>query len=243
MFYLISLIEKSNLIVILVFLAGNNNIMNTKKIIDILLLIIILMLPLPLMAQGVFVKFKTKYGQVKVMLYDYTPQHKEMFLNAIKNGVYRSSLFNRIVKDFVVQGGEHDDAIAIKESKQRFNDPRLLPEFDERAFHKIGALGAGRDDNPEKASFLNQIYFVVGKTYTAAAFDSMTVKYNKQFSIERRNYYMQHGGQPRLDGDYTVFGEVVDGLDVLLKISQLPIDKRHNPLKKVKFKVKVLSEL
>jgi cyclophilin family peptidyl-prolyl cis-trans isomerase len=205
------------------------------------LLILLLIFPLLLKAQSTRVLFKTDYGKFIVMLYDFTPVHKQLFLQHIKNGTYRNALINRIVKDFVVQGGEHDIAIASKEKAQGYLEPRIPPEFDERAYHKIGALGAGRDDNPQKASFINQIYFVVGKKYSEEAFDSLAHKYNKTFTPERRAYYIQHGGLPRLDDDYTVFGEIVEGMDVLMKISQLPVDAQHFPLKKVKFKVKILK--
>lgn len=207
------------------------------------ILFLLFISPILLKAQSTIVLFKTDYGNFKVMLYDYTPIHKSIFLKEVKKGTYKKALFNRIINDFVVQGGEHDLDIAAKEKAQGYLEPRVAPELDDRAFHKIGALGAGRDDNPQKASFINQIYFVVGKAYTEASFDSMAVKYKKQFTPERSAYYIQNGGLPRLDGDYTVFGEVVAGLDVIMKLSQLPVDAQHFPLQKVKFKVKVLKKI
>lgn len=197
--------------------------------------------PFRLFAQSAYVSFHTAYGNFKVMLYDYTPNHKAMFLEAMKHKVYQRAFFNRIVQDFVVQGGGHDKDIASLEEQQGYKNPRLNPEFDIRAFHKIGALGAGRDDNPEKASFRNQIYLVVGKKYTEQEFDDMAQKYQKIFTPERRAYYIQHGGLPRLDGDYTVFGEVVEGLDVVMKISKVSVDEKHFPKKKVRFRVKILT--
>lgn len=192
-------------------------------------------------SQSINILFQTNYGNFKVMLYDFTPHHRDMFVAAIKKGDYKDALFNRIIKDFVVQGGEHDEDIAAQETKQGYLFPRLNPEFDNRAYHKIGALGAGRDDNTNKASFLNQIYFVVGKPYSPAEFDSIALKYNKQFTPETRTYYLRNGGQPRLDGDYTVFGEVIEGLDVLIKISNLTVDKKHYPIKKLHFTVRLLT--
>lgn len=195
----------------------------------------------PLSAQSTIVLFHTDYGDFKVMLYDFTPRHRDLFLQEIAKGTYHNALFNRVVKGFVVQGGEYDDDILAREKKSGQTEGRLAPEFDERAFHKIGALGAGRDDNPEKASFLRQIYFVAGSSCTEAQFDSMAVKYRKRFTPERRQHYLDHGGQPRLDGDYTVFGEVIEGLDVLLEISRLPVESSHHfPERQVKFRVEVL---
>lgn len=193
-------------------------------------------------AQSTVVRFHTDYGTFKVMLYDFTPEHRDLFLKEIAAGTYRKALFNRIVSGFVVQGGEYDDDILKREQRHGRTEGRLAPEFDDRAFHKIGALGAGRDENPEKASFFRQIYFVTGSHYREGEFDSMTVKYHKTFLPERRQYYLDHGGQARLDGDYTVFGEVVEGLDVLLRISRLPVTKPyHFPKKRVKFRVEVLQ--
>lgn len=197
-----------------------------------------------LYTQSTVVQFHTAYGNFKVMLYDYTPKHRDLFLKEISKGSYSKALFNRVVQDFVVQGGEYDDDILAREQKNGQPEGRILPEFDERAFHKIGALGAGRDDNAEKASFLRQIYFVTGSGYTEARFDSMTVKYQKHFTPERRQYYLDHGGQPRLDGDYTVFGEVIEGLEVLLEISRLPVRKPyHFPEKTVLFRVEVVTDV
>ena len=186
--------------------------------------------------------FKTDYGDFKVVLYDFTPKHKELMLNAIKDSVYKDALFNRIISGFVVQGGEHDVDIAQREA----NDPngiksRLAPEFDERAFHKLGALGAGRDNNPEKASFLNQIYFVVGDDVNESDLDKLVNKKGIKFTPEQRESYLRDGGLPRLDGDYTVFGEVVEGMQTLKVISQLATDENDYPLQKVKFKVTVIK--
>lgn len=186
--------------------------------------------------------FKTDYGDFKVVLYDFTPKHKELMLKAVKNSVYKDALFNRIISGFVVQGGEHDVDIAQREA----NDPngiksRLAPEFDERAFHKLGALGAGRDNNPEKASFLNQIYFVVGDDVNESDLDKLVNKKGIKFTPEQRESYLRDGGLPRLDGDYTVFGEVVEGMQTLKVISQLATDENDYPLQKVKFKVTVIK--
>jgi len=130
-------------------------------------------------AQTHRILFETDYGTFKVLLYDYTPAHRDLILKAVQNNEYGDALFNRIISGFVIQGGEHDDDIERREAKDPLKQkPRLAPEFDERAFHKVGALGAGRDDNPEKASFLNQIYFVVGKEVTTEKLDELELKKN-----------------------------------------------------------------
>lgn len=187
--------------------------------------------------------FQTDYGDFKVLLYDYTPQHRDLILKSIQTKVYRDALFNRIISDFVVQGGEHDIDIEKREAadpaKQK---PRLAPEFDDRAFHKVGALGAGRDGNPEKASFLNQIYFVVGKKITASELDILELKKSIKYTAAQRSTYLKIGGQPRLDHDFTVFGEIYEGLDVILKISKVKTDSQDYPLKQVRFDLSEIKD-
>ena len=119
---------------------------------------------------------------------------------------------------------------------------RLAPEFDSKSFHKIGALGAGRDENPEKASFINQIYFVVGKPISEDELVALEHKKGIKFNEEQREIYLSKGGLPRLDGDYTVFGEVYEGLDVLLKISKLKTDQKDYPLEAIPFEINEIKE-
>lgn len=195
------------------------------------------------LAQSHKLLFKTEHGSFKVMLYDFTPKHQKLILDAIRNDVYKDALFNRVIENFVVQGGEHDDDIAKKEKDLPANEHYRLPaEFDSRAFHKMGALGAGRDDNPQKASFLNQIYFVVGKPVSVDDLDTIEQKKGIKFTKEQRETYFFEGGFPRLDGDYTVFGEVYEGLDVLLKISKFKTNEKDAPLHPVSFEIIEIKE-
>ncbi len=186
--------------------------------------------------------FHTAYGDVKVLLYDFTPKHRDLIVDAIQDSVYANAFFNRIIKDFVVQGGEHDDAI-LKREQENPSAPkqRLDPEFDERAFHKIGALGAGRDDNPRKASFLNQLYFVVGKAVTADDLDRLQIQKDITYTDLQRKEYLDNGGLPRLDKDYTVVGEIYEGLDVMMKISRLQTDAADYPLTPVSFNLSLIK--
>lgn len=208
-----------------------------------LYLFLLIFLPIQFWAQSHKLQFKTEHGSFKVMLYDFTPKHKQLILDAIKNDVYKDALFNRIIENFVVQGGEHDDDIALREKDLPLNEHYRLPaEFDSRAFHKMGALGAGRDDNPQKASFLNQIYFVVGKPVSVTDLDNIEQKKGIKFTKEQHEIYLSKGGLPRLDSDYTVFGEVYEGLDVLLKISKLKTNEKDAPLQPVSFEIIEIKE-
>lgn len=208
-----------------------------------LYLLVLIFVPMQFWAQSNKLQFKTTHGSFKVMLYDFTPKHRQLILDAIKDDVYKDALFNRIIENFVVQGGEHDDDIAQREKDLPINEHyRLSAEFDSRAFHKIGALGAGRDDNPQKASFLNQIYFVVGKPLSVTDLDNIEQKRGVKFTKEQRETYFTKSGLPRLDGDYTVFGEVYEGLDVLLKISKLKTTEKDAPLQPVSFEIIEIKE-
>jgi len=202
------------------------------------LFVVFLLLPLVNQAQSHRLLFKTSYGTFKVMLYDFTPRHQKLILEAVAEKVYHQALFNRVIAGFVVQGGEHDDDIAKREQQLPENEhKRLTSEFDSRAYHKRGALGAGRDDNPTKASFLNQIYFVIGKPVTMEELNKYELKKGISYSLEQRQTYLSDGGLPRLDGDYTVFGEVYEGFEVLQLISNLKTDANDAPLTPVIFDI------
>ncbi|WP_413531982.1 peptidylprolyl isomerase [Empedobacter brevis] len=190
-------------------------------------------------AQTYTLKFKTNYGKFDVMLYDFTPKHRDLILSQINKGTYTNAQFNRVVKDFVIQGGELDDPILAREAQHPEEKPiRLAPEFNPKAFHKMGALGAGRDSNVEKASYYNQIYFVVGKKITAQELDDLEAKKGIKYTEEQRAEYLKNGGQPRLDHDFTVFGEITKGLNNAIKISEVETNKEL-PLQPVVFSIKV----
>lgn len=194
--------------------------------------------------QQVRLEFDTRFGTFEVMLYDFTPKHRDLMLKAIVSGEYKNALFNRIIENFVVQGGEHDVNIAEREAADLSGyKPRLPAEFDPRAFHKMGALGAGRDDNPEKASFLNQLYFVVGRPVTEADLSALEKRKNLRFTSTQRAEYLKNGGLPRLDGDYTIFGEVTRGFEVLMEISRVATDEKDYPLEEVVFNIRVYQPM
>ncbi|WP_353164408.1 peptidylprolyl isomerase [Empedobacter brevis] len=195
-----------------------------------------------LSAQTYTLKFKTNYGKFDVMLYDFTPKHRDLILSEIQKGTYTNAQFNRVVKDFVIQGGELDDPILAREAQHPEEKPvRLAPEFNPKAFHKMGALGAGRDGNKEKASYYNQIYFVVGKKITAKELDDLEAKKGIKYTAKQRTEYLKNGGQPRLDHNFTVFGEITKGLDKVIKISQ--VDTQNElPLEPVIFSIKVKKQ-
>lgn len=194
-------------------------------------------------AQSKHLLFKTAYGEFKVVLFDFTPHHRDLICEAISKGEYKNALFNRVISNFVVQGGEHDIDIEKREKDTPLaSRKRLSPEFDLKAFHKMGALGAGRDGNEAKASFLNQIYFVVGKTVTAEELNALEKKKGIKFTKKQRKEYLQNGGLPRLDHDYTVFGQVYEGFNVLMDISKIKTNELDYPVEPVLFDVSVIDK-
>jgi cyclophilin family peptidyl-prolyl cis-trans isomerase len=194
-------------------------------------------------AQTNYVRLSTSKGSILIMLYDQTPNHRDNFINLVKKGLFKDQEFNRVIKDFVSQGGELDDTILDRE-KLNPQQPiaRLAAEIRPELFHKKGALGAGRNDNPEKSSYLDQIYLVEGKIQTDAELDELEVKKGIKFSAEQREVYKKTGGIPRLDNDYTIFGEIVKGLDVAEAINHVSTDQHDRPLKKEGFTISILSK-
>ena len=161
------------------------------------------------------VVINTNYGTIKAKLYNDTPLHRDNFIKLVNEGWYNGSPFHRVIKDFMIQGGQNADG--------RETPGYTVPaEFKSNHFHKKGALCAARQGdqvNPKKASSGCQFYIVQGKVWDDATLDIMEQRYGKTFSLKQRQTYKSMGGTPHLDGDYTVFGEVIDGLDVVDKIA------------------------
>jgi cyclophilin family peptidyl-prolyl cis-trans isomerase len=198
---------------------------------------------LTVFAQPRFVRLKTNMGDITLRLYEETPKHRDAFIQSIKKGLFDGAAFNRVIKGFVSQGGELDDVILEREAKQPdVSVSRIDAELVAGLIHKKGALGAGRNDNPEKSSYFSQIYLVAGKKHTAAQLDALEKKKGIKFSPLQRQVYTTIGGTPHLDGDYTVFGEVVEGMDVADRINEVPTNKDDLPEKEIIFTPQVLTK-
>jgi len=152
-------------------------------------------------------QIKTPKGEILVWLYNETPNHKESFIELANKGYWDSLTFNRVIPNFVAQGGCPD-------TPEGFNDPEYLltPEFNDSLLHTYGALGAGRDGNPQKLSARCQFYIVQNKD-----------------------------GLHRLDGDYTVFGKVIKGMDVVDAIVNVKRDSTDAPLTPITLDVNMIS--
>lgn len=185
----------------------------------------------------------TNFGQMKLALYNETPQHRDNFIKIIKDSTLNGTLFHRVIKEFMIQGGDPDSKTAAKGQQLGAGDLgyRVPAEINSTCFHKKGALAAARDNNPQKASSSCQFYIVQGKTYTDQQLDMMAAQTGRQYTAEQREVYKTIGGTPFLDGEYTVFGEIVEGLDVVDKIAAVKTDRNDRPLEDIKMSVKIVE--
>ena len=192
------------------------------------------------------VKITTDSGVIVLKLYDKTPKHRDNFIKLIKDGFYNGTLFHRTVNDFMIQGGDPESrnakpGVLLGEGSLGYKIP---PEFDSTLFHKRGALAAARennDKNPEKLSNASQFYIVDGKVLNDQQLDKVEERFNIKIPESHRMFYRTNGGDPWLDMNYTVFGEVITGMDVVEKIANAPKDKNNRPLNDIKMTVTLIK--
>ncbi|MBA4196973.1 MAG: peptidylprolyl isomerase [Chitinophaga sp.] len=197
------------------------------------------------------VEITTDYGVMVAKLYNSTPLHRDNFIKLVKQGFYDSLLFHRIIRDFMIQGGDpvskYADSTAMLGAGSAPGVERIPAEFRNNFIHKKGALAAARDGNPEKASSNCQFYIVEGKKYDTAQLNQIYtqgVKPNNpsfKYSPAQKEIYERIGGTPFLDQNYTVFGEVISGLDVIDKIATAPTAIADRPVKDIRMKIKLLN--
>lgn len=243
------------------------------------------------------VLIKTEFGDMKLKLYSDTPEHKKNFIKLIDEGYYDDLLFHRVIKSFMVQGGDPKSKNAQPGARLGSGSPgyTIPAEINPKHFHKKGALAAARkggSSNPEKRSGGSQFYIIQGSVYTTGKLDSMEMMMNSRlksdlmkktftaataelneyrtnndqagfnmriadlraqvdsvyeasvkvtFSPEQREAYTTIGGYPSLDNEYTVFGEMIEGFDVLDKIAALEVDKANRPTNDVKMEIELIK--
>lgn len=193
------------------------------------------------------VKVITPYGTMIIKLYDQTPKHRDNFLKLTRSHFYDSLLFHRVINNFMIQGGDPDSRKA-KPGAELGNGSvgyTIAPEFQLDLFHKKGVLAAARDDNPAKASDGCQFYIVQGKKFTDEELDKVEKNRlgGRKIPVDQRAVYKKTGGTPHLDQSYTVFGEVIKGIEVIDKIAAVKTDKNNRPLTDVPFKIKVVKKM
>jgi cyclophilin family peptidyl-prolyl cis-trans isomerase len=243
------------------------------------------------------VQIETEFGTIKIKLYNETPLHRDNFIKLTSEGFYTDLLFHRIIKGFMIQGGDPDSKNAIPGKRLGEGDlSYTIPaEFNPKFFHRKGVLAAAREGdqiNPEKRSSACQFYILQGKVFRPGELDSlqtnlqesrmlnmlqvrmkaiepelnklgtegkqdeMMARFNAlkaevsaeaaklpplKFSEEQRKAYTTVGGYPSLDNNYTIFGEVTEGLEVIDKIAAQPADQFNRPLKDIKFKITLIK--
>ncbi len=187
-------------------------------------------------AQKSKVKMETEYGNIIIMLYDNTPLNTANMLKQAKEHTYDSTLFHRVIPQFMIQGGDPESKHAAPGQPLGMGGLKytIPAEINETNYHKRGALGVARDGNPEKAGSASQFYIVTGKTFTDADLDMVSQRASRKFTPEQRETYKTKGGAPHLDGGYTVFGEVIEGMDVVDKISAEARNSADRPNKDVR---------
>lgn len=244
------------------------------------------------------VKISTVLGDITVRLYDETPAHRDNFIKLAKGGFYNGTLFHRVIKDFMIQGGDPESKGAPAGRQLGSGDAgyTLPAEFNPSLFHKRGALSAARlgdNVNPERRSSGCQFYIVWGKTYNSGqmgqlekqalmqaeqeVFDGLVKERRDQImdlrrnrdraglqalqdelvaqteaivkekglgklSPEKKDAYTTVGGTPFLDGQYTVFGEVESGLEIVGDIQECATDSKDRPLQDIAMTVTVIED-
>ncbi|KLT64594.1 peptidylprolyl isomerase [Pedobacter sp. BMA] len=195
-----------------------------------------------------YIKIKSEFGECIIKLYNETPLHRDNFLKLTKDGYFNGTLFHRVIKDFMIQGGDPDSRNAKPDSLLGEGGPKytIPAEFRDSLFHKKGVLAAAREGdiiNPEKASSGSQFYLVQGKVFTDEQLNSLEEKRLKHKIPDwQRLVYKTIGGTPHLDRNYTVFGEIISGLDMVDKIAMLTTDKNNRPKQDVKMDITILKK-
>jgi len=214
-----------------------------KKIL--LFTIAVIFMQTAIFAQKTKIEITTDYGKIVLMLYDNTPKHRDNMIKLAKEHFFDSLLFHRVIPEFVIQGGDPNSkhAAAGANLGDGEHGNRIPAEINDVAYHKRGALGMARDNNPEKASSGCQFYIVIGRKLTDQDLDNIEKRGTRKFTAEQRATYKTIGGTAFLDGGYTVFGEVLEGMDIVEKIAAEPRNAADRPNKDVHMlKVRVVKK-
>lgn len=191
------------------------------------------------------VLISTDLGDITIELFNETPLHRDNFLKLASEGFFDETIFHRVIQDFMIQGGDPDSRDAEPGVPLGMGGPgyTIPAEFVDGLYHEKGVLSAARmgdQVNPQKESSGSQFYIVQGKVYTPQELDLIEERTGKLLSNEQRNAYTTVGGTPHLDNDYTVFGRVVEGLDVVDRITAVEKDRRDRPIEDIKMTMKVV---
>ena len=192
-----------------------------------------------------FVRISTEKGTCVVLLYNQTPLHRDNFVKITQEGKLSETLFHRVIKGFMIQGGDPDSKTA--KPGQALGDGdwgyTVPAEFRDSLFHKKGVIAAARDDNPTKASSACQFYLAQGKVFTDEQLDLLEQnRLKRKIPTWQREVYKTLGGIPHLDQNYTGFGEVVQGIEMIDTIAAVKTGAADRPVDDVRMTVTVLKK-
>jgi cyclophilin family peptidyl-prolyl cis-trans isomerase len=192
------------------------------------------------------VLISTPMGDMIVELYNETPLHRDNFLKLAEEGFFDNTLFHRVIKDFMIQGGDPNSRGAEPGTPLGTGGPgyTIAAEFVQDYYHQKGSLSSARMGdhvNPAKESSGSQFYIVQGRVFTAEDLDVFEQRSGKAFSNAQRLTYTTIGGTPHLDGEYTVFGRVVQGMEVIDKIAAEQTDRANRPMTDVPMTIKIIK--
>ena len=190
------------------------------------------------------VEIETEFGTMTAELYNATPKHRDNFIKLAEEGYYNDLLFHRVISGFMIQGGDPDSRNAPAGKMLGMGGPayQIPAEFVDTLAHVKGALAAARTSNPEKKSSGSQFYIVHGSgPMKEEMLNQIEASKGFHYSPELRKEYLEVGGTPFLDRDYTVFGRVIKGLDVIDKIAATQTAPGDRPVKDVKMKMRVIK--
>ncbi len=184
---------------------------------------------------------ETDYGNIEIKLYNETPVYRDNFIRLVEEHFYDSLLIHRVIRDFGIQTGAADTRYALPDDPVGWKGPgyTLPAHFAKGKYHKRGAIGSPRkpdDRNQERRSDGSQFYIVTGRKYLDEELDHFEKENKIQFTPEQREVYKTIGGSPYLDGAYTVFGEVVSGMEVADRIANIATDMNYRPQKDIRLK-------
>jgi len=189
-------------------------------------------------SQDRIVNIQTVYGPIKVKLFNETPLHRDNFIRLAKSGALNGSIFHRVINGFMIQGG------GTPGSNGSGSIGKTIPaEIVPLLYHKKGALAAARmgdRENPKRNSSGSQFYIVHGRKYSSSDLDNLCKRTKVVYTEEQKNTYKIDGGAPHLDGAYTVFGQVVSGMEIVDKIASTPVNGER-PLETISFELKIIN--
>lgn len=218
--------------------------MNLRKLLSLGLLIGLLLSCAPKGPRVALIE--TELGNIKVQLFDETPQHRDNFVKLVEEGFYNDLLFHRVIKNFMIQGGDPDSKGAAPDKLLGQGGPgyTLPAEIVPNKIHTRGKLSAarlGNAQNPQKESSGSQFYIVQGFEIKDFMLDKMEETLPVKYTEEQRQAYYANGGTPNLDTEYTIFGEVIEGMEVVDKIANLETNKYDRPVKDITMEIRMLN--